>query len=228
MKDYLDANTIAAISSREGIAPVYFLWIEAKNRDTGALETMGLWSGWDTVDAQVLDPDTRLPVTRTYHAAGSVVEWPAVPLETGIVVRTIRFRLSQISDAVQIAIRGYDPKHAPVEYHVGFLDTNTQLLVSRPVPIFIGKINEAPITTPEAGGEGSIEIACVSDGRELTRTNPLKRSDEMQRRRMVGGVEDRIRQYSDVAGGWLQNIHWGEAKAAPAPSNNDTRRGILR
>lgn len=228
MKDDLDANTIAAISSREGIAPVRFLWIKGKNRETGALETMGLWNGWDTTDVQVLDPDTRLPVTRTYHAGGSAIEWPAVPLETGLVVRTIRFKLSQISPAVQLAIRGYDPKHAPVEYHIGFLDTNTKLMVAPARPIFVGKVNGSPITTPAAGGEGGIELACVSDSRELTRTNPLKRSDEMQRRRTVGGVEDRIRKYADVAGGWLQNVHWGEAKAPPAQTNSDTRRGILR
>lgn len=227
MKDDLDANTIAAISSREGIAPVRFLWIKAKNRETGALETAGFWNGWETTDVQVLDPDTRLPVTRTYHP-GSVIEWPAVPLETGLVVRTIRFKLSQINAAVQLAIRGYDPKHAPVEYHIGFLDTNTKLMVAPAWPIFGGKVNGSPITTPAAGGEGGIELACVSDSRELTRTNPLKRSDEMQRRRTVDGVEDRIRKYADVAGGWLQNVHWGEAKAPPAQTNNDTRRGILQ
>ncbi len=229
MKDYLDAATIAAISSRESIAPVYLLWIEAKNRSTGALETMGLWSGWDTTNIQVIDPDTRLPVTRTYHAGGSAIEWPAVPLETGVAVRNLRFRLSQINDAVQLAVRGYDPKHAPVEYHVGFLDTETKLLVSQPLPIFVGFINETPINTPAIGGDGSIEIVCVSDARELTRTNPLKRSDEMQRRRLVGGVEDRFRRYADVAGGWLQNVHWGEAKAAPpATSDGGGQRGILR
>jgi hypothetical protein len=66
--------------------------------------------------------------------------------------------------------------------------------------------------TPKVGEEGSIELSCVSDTRELTRVNPLKRSDEMQKRRVIGGVPDRFRRYSDVAGGWLQNIHWGEVK----------------
>lgn len=228
MKDYLDANTIAAISSRTGIAPVYFLWIEAKNRSTGTLETMGLWSGWDSVTTQVIHPDTRTEVTRTYHAGGSVIEWPAIPLETGLVVRNIRFVLSQISDAAQLAIRGYDPKHAPVQYHMGLFDPATQLLVAPPVPVFVGKVNGAPITTPAVGGEGSIELTCVSDTRELTRTNPIKRSDEMQKRRIVGGNPDRLRKYSDVAGGWLQNIHWGEAKAATAqPAGPPPDRGVL-
>lgn len=210
MKDYLDAPTIAAISSREGIIPSYYLWIEARNRTTGGIETMGLWNGWDAVDAQVLDPDTRLPVTRTYYAGGSIVGWPAIPLETGLVDRNVRITLSQINDAVQLAVRGYDVKHAPVQLHVGFADPSTHLPVAPAVPLFIGKVNGAPITTPAAGGEGSIELVCVSETRELSRTNPLKRSDEMQKRRLVGGTPDRFRKYTDVAGSWLQNIHWGE------------------
>lgn len=213
MKDYLDAGTIDAISSREGIAPAYFLWIKAKNRTTGAPETMGLWSGWDAVNAEVLDPDTRLPVTRPYQAGGSIVGWPAIPLETGLVVRNVRIRLSQINDAVQNAIRGYDAKHAPIEMHMGFFDPHSMIPVGPAIPVFIGRVNGAPITTPAAGDEGSIELVGVSDTRELTRVNPLKRSDEMQQRRVVSGVPDRFRRYSDVAGGWLQNIHWGEAKA---------------
>lgn len=217
MKDYLSAQNLAALSSRRAIKPVYFVWIEAKNRSTGGLETVGFWSGWDTVNETVIDPDTRAPVTRVYHAGGSVIQWPAIPLETGLVVRNIRFRLSQINAAVQMAIRGYDVKHAPVQYHVGFLDLDTELMVAPADSIFVGQVNGAPITTPAAGGEGGVELVCVSETRQLTRTNPIKRSDEMQKRRIVGGVPDRIRKYSDVAGGWLQNIHWGEAKATAQP-----------
>lgn len=212
MKDDLDLGTLDAISSREGIAPAYFLWIEARNREDGSLETMGLWSGWDAVNVDVIDRDTRTAITRPYQAGGSIVGWPSIPLETGIVPRTIRIRLSQINMAVQIAVRGYDPKHAPVQLHMGFMDIKTMLLVGPAEPIFVGRVNEAPISTPAAGGEGGIELSCVSDTRELTRTNPLKRSDEMQKRRLVGGEPDRFRRYSDVAGGWLQNIHWGEVK----------------
>lgn len=210
MKDYLDTPTMEAISSKKGIAPAYFLWIAGKNRSSGSVETMGLWNGWDAVDAVVRDPDTRVGVTRPYQAGGSIVNWPSIPLTTGLEVRTIRIRLSQINDAVQIAVRGYDPKHAPVQLHMGFMDLDTMLLVAPAVPVFIGRVNGTPISTPKAGEEGSIELSCVSDTRELTRTNPLKRSDEMQKRRIVSGVPDRFRRYSDVAGGWLQNIHWGE------------------
>lgn len=213
MKDYLTSANIDAISSREGIAPAYFLWIVGKNRTTGSVETMGLWSGWDATDVHVMDVDTRATISRTYQAGGSIVQWPAIPLETGIVVRTIRIGLSQINAAVQNAIRGYDPKHARVELHLGFFDIGTMLPVAPAVPVFIGKVNGSPISTPAAGGEGSITLSVVSETRELTRLNPIKRSDEMMKRRLVAGQPDRFRRYTDVAGGWLQNVHWGEAKA---------------
>lgn len=209
MRDYIDSATAAAISSRQGIIPVNFIWIAARNRSNGGLETAGFWNGWDAVTAQVIDPDTQLPVAREYQAGGSVIEVPAIPLESDLSVRTIRIRLSGINPAVELAIRGYDPKHAPIQIHRGFLDIETQLPVAPAVPRFIGWINGAPIKTPAVGGEGGVELSCVSHTRSLTKTNPLKRSDEMQRKR--GG--DRFRRYSDVAGGWLHNVHWGEAKS---------------
>lgn len=209
MRDYLDASTVAATRSREAILPVNFLWITAKNRSNGNPETLGLWSGWDSIDAQVIDVDTRLPMTRTYHAGGGVLEWPAIPLESDLTIRTIRIRLSQINTAVLDAIQGYDAKHAPVEIHRGYLDPDTHLIVAPAVPRFVGWINGAPKRIPAVGGEGGIELACASHSRALTKTVPLKRSDEMQRKRSG----DRLRRYTDVAGGWLHNAHWGEASA---------------
>lgn len=209
MRQYIDANTAAAIMSREAILPVNFIWITAKNRVTGNPESLGLWSGWDTVTAQVLHPDTLAPVSRDYHASGGVIEWPAIPLESNLSIRTIRVRLSQINSEVLDTIVGYDAKHAPVEIHRGYLDKETQLMVAPAVPRFVGWINGAPKRIPAIGGEGGIELAIVSHTRSLTRVNPAKRSDEAQRRR----DGDRFRRYTDVAGGWLANIHWGEAKA---------------
>lgn len=215
MRTYLDANTIAAIQSRTAIVPVNLIQITARNRSTGEPEYLRLWSGWDTADMQVLDPDTLLPASRTYHAGGGVIEWPAIPLESDLTIRTIRVRLSQINTQVLDAIQGYDAKHAPVEIHRGYLDPETMQPVAPAVPRFLGWVNGAPKRIPAAGGEGGIELSVVSHTRSLTRLNPLKRSDEFQRRR----AGDRFRRYTDVAGGWLANVHWGEAKAASSSTS---------
>lgn len=206
MRSYLDPAIVNAIQNREALKPVNYLQIKAKNRATGAIEVLCLWSGWDTVTAQVLDPDTLLPSTRVYHAGGGVVEWPSIPLETDLTVRTIRIVLSQVNTAVLDAIQGYDAKHAPVEIHRGYLDPETELPVAPAVPRFVGWINSAPKRTPAVGGEGGIELSVVSTTRALTKVHPLRRSDEQQRLR--GG--DRIRRYTDVAGGWLASISWGK------------------
>lgn len=208
MKDHFSAATITAIQSRQALVVANFIQIAARNRTTGGIEFLRLWSGWDTADVQVLDPDTLLPVTRTYYAGGGVVEWPQIPLTSDLSIRNIRVTLSQINNQVLDAVQGYDAKHAPVQIHRAYLDPETHLPVAPAVPRFIGFVNGAPKRVPAVGGEGGIELSIVSETRSLTRVNPLKRSDEFQQQR--GG--DRFRRYVDVAGGWLANVHWGEAK----------------
>lgn len=205
MKSY-DAATIAAIQNTEAIAPFNLLWIEAKNRETGGVQAVGFWNGLDTVDVQVINPATGLPVLRTYNGAGGLLDIPSLPLESDLSIRTIRILLSQIDGAVQLAVRGYDVKHAPVQIHRGFFNTDTMLPVAPAVRRFVGWVNGMTVLTPPAGGKGQIELSCVSHTRLLTKTNPLRRSDEQQRKR--GG--DRFRRHTDVAGNWLQDIHWGE------------------
>lgn len=204
----IDVQTRAALENRAAIAPVNLLWIEGKNRETGATEAIGFWNGLDTVDAQVINPNTGLPVTRTFNAAGALLDVPAIPMTSDLTARTIRIKLSQINDAVQNAVRGYDIRHARVEIFRGLLNVETMLPVGPALPRFVGWVNGAPITTPAVGEEGSISLDCVSYTRLLTKTNPLRRSDEQQRRRSG----DRFRRYTDVAGEWLQDIHWGEEK----------------
>lgn len=205
----LDTPTIAAIQNEEAIAPFNLVWIEAKDRGSGNLHGIGFWNGLDTVDIQVVDPNTGMAIMRTYNGAGSLLEVPALPLESDLTIRTIRIVLSQIDGAVQLAVRGYDAKHAPLQIHRGFFNVETMLPVGPAVPRFIGWVNAMNINTPSVNGEGSVELSCVSHSRLLTKTNPLRRSDEQQRLRSG----DRFRRHTDVAGEWLQNIHWGENKS---------------
>lgn len=57
---------------------------------------------------------------------------------------------------------------------------------------------------PAAGGEGGIRFDIVSDTRQLTRTNPAKRSAAHQRTRGDDAFHDDI----GVVGDW--NIPWGQ------------------
>lgn len=203
----VDSATAAAYQSRRAHIPRYFVWIEARNRSTGDLETMGLWNGEDTVDVAVINPESGLPVTRTYHASGSLLNIDPIPSVSDLTVRNIRIGLSQISAAVQQAIRGYDPRLGRVQIHRGMLDLETREVIGNPVPLWDGQINGSPIETPAVGEEGGIALDAVSHTRMLTRTNAAKRSDETQKLR----DGDRLRRHSDVAGEWA--FWWGEEKA---------------
>lgn len=200
-----DSATVAAVQSRAGIIRRNLVWIVAKNRDTGAPESTGLWNELDPVTITVVSADSGEDEARTYHGAGGLLQVERVPLVADLSIRTIRISLSQISEAVQQAIRGYDPRLAHVELHRAFFDPATRAIVAKPLPRFVGRLNKAPINTPATGGEGGIAIEVVSHTRELTRTNPAKKSDETQQLR-----GDRFRRYAGTAGQWDQ--FWGETK----------------
>lgn len=207
MKAY-DQATLTALQNREAIAPFNLLWIEAKNRDNGGLEAIGFWNGLDVADVTVINPETNLPTVRTYYGAGSLLDIPAIPQESDLTIRSIRILLSQVDAATQLAVRGYDVRLAPIQVHRGYFDVDTMQPVAPARARFIGWVNNMKINTPAVGGSGNIELTCVSHTRQLTKTNPLRRSDEQQKRRQG----DRFRRHTDVAGEWLQNVFWGEAK----------------
>jgi hypothetical protein len=200
----VDSSTSNYLNAGKGVIPRSFVWIKAKNRDTGAAEHIGFWNGLDSVDATVIDGVSGLPVTRTYHAAGSLLSVGTITRTPELEVRTVRVGLSQISDAVQLLVRGYDVRHAPIEIHEGYLDLETRKLVGDAIIDFVGWVNGAPIDTPAVGQNGGIQVECVSHSRMLTRTNPAKKSHEAQKRRSG----DKYRQYNTVAGQW--QYWWGE------------------
>lgn len=202
----IDNDTAAYLQTRKGVISRDLLWITAKERDTGNTVATGFWNDLDSVTLTVVSGETGSPVSRTYHGTGTLISISPIPLISDLTVRTITITLSRISTQVQQAIRGYDPRFGHVEIHRALFDLATRELVAAPVPHFVGSINGAPMAVPRPGEEGSIALSVVSHSRELTRTNPLKRSDETQKRRSG----DRFRQYSGVAGQW--EFFWGEEK----------------
>ncbi|HMQ28146.1 MAG TPA: hypothetical protein PKA98_19310, partial [Acidimicrobiales bacterium] len=98
-----------------------------------------------------------------------------------------------------------------------------RVLVEEPTRVFKGYIDEISITEGASGGESSCEATLASSARALTRSPPLRRSDEVQKRK--GG--DRFRRHADVSG--AVDVWWGQQRqsarqvAAPAPSGPRTR-----
>lgn len=216
----VDGATSDYLQARAGLVARDFLWLEGRNRTTGATEAVGFWSDLDTVTVTVVSGQTGLQVARDYTGSGSLIAIDPIPLTADLTIPQVRIRLSPIDEAVEIAIRGYEPRQAVVEIHRGLFDLDTRALVAPPLPHFVGRVEKAPIATPAVGGEGGVELTVVGHINELTRTNPAKKSDESQRRR----ADDRFYRYASVVKNWP--IYWGEEKARPAPGPGGIPDGL--
>jgi len=204
MRSYSPA-TAAALASRAGLVAHVLVWASAKNRDTGAVEQIGFWTGDDhqdfTIDAEA----------RSYFGAGGMLEIAPLVMQAGIVVRMQRLVLSPLAPEVAQLFRGYDARLAPVQIHRALFDPDTRDLVDTPHLLFRGWIDAASIVTPEAGGAAQIEVTLAGAARALTRSLPGKRSDEAQQRR----AGDRFRRHVDVSG--AVEVWWGARRAAATP-----------
>jgi hypothetical protein len=134
----------------------------------------------------------------------------AVPYVIGTDIRTIQVKLSQIHASVQSMVREKNIRHRWAEVYRALYSPTTGLVVSTPFPRFIGRIDGAPLVTPEEGGEGSVTVKIVSSTVDLTRVNTAMKSDAQQRTR----DGDTFREFADVAGD--VEIWWGETSSKSA------------
>lgn len=203
MRTY-DSNTIAALSKASTIQRV-FLYVRGKDSG-GSPVNFGFWNGVGDVSVSVVSAIDGATESRTYIGGGSLIKVPALPLRIGLEARTIEVTLSQIHTSVRDMVYGNNIRHAVTEIHRGYFDTETGQIVSTPYARWLGKINGAPEEIPAAGGEGSIKLRIASNTRDLTLTNPAKKSDESQRLRS----DDRFRRFTGVAG--RVGVWWGESQ----------------
>lgn len=197
MRTY-SATTAAYFARRGPIVARALVWIAAKNRETGAVETIGFWTGADHAEF-VIDG-----AARTYYGAGAALDIDPLRFAAGLQVRNQRLRMSQIAAETQIAIRGYEMRHAPVEIHRALFDPETELLVDTPHRLFKGYVDKVQINTPKKGEKGSIDVTLSSAARALTAPLSRKRSDASLRAR---APNDAFRQYASLAD--KVETYWG-------------------
>jgi len=198
-----------------------FLWIVARERDTGDPAAVGFWSDVDDLgDARVINPDTGLEVSRAYKGAGGLVEIDAIPAVSMIEVQDVNIRLSQLDAAVEQAVRLYDVKQARVEIHRGLYDPESRLQVAPAYVRFVGFVNNVTILTPAEGRDGGVNLTCVSHTQELMRSNPATRSHEDQ----INNRSTSDNFLADTAVAFEWEIDWG---AVQGSQNVDTRKGLF-
>lgn len=190
----LEASFLSSLQAArdEGIAPVYFLWVEAKNRSTGAVEAMGLWSGDEDITINVRTPTGGL--TSRAYLGGCNLSVSGLQYVADLTDNPITASMSQIAPATQQLVRGTDVRLAYCEVHG--TTWNGGALSSNPDLLWVGIVDDVQIGTPEAGGEGGIALTIRSEiMSQLTAINPAKSSDSHQRRR---DPDDRFCEYSST------------------------------
>lgn len=178
------------------VAPRWLIWVSAKNRSTGEVETAGFWTGEDDLSIEI---DGQ---PRTYTGAGATLAIGDLTYEAGLDVQAQRISLSILAPEVEEAIRTFDARLAPVEVHMALFDpeNGAEIGTSR---AFSGWIEEAPIKQ-SAKGSAVCELSLMSSSRAGTRTLGVKKSSASQRLR---ASTDRGRDYADLSG--EVSVTWG-------------------
>jgi len=177
----------------------WLVWIEARNRETNAIEALGMWTGTG-VRQFVADS-----VNRIFHGT-SVLQMPALHDEAGIRVRRVEIGLNGLAAAAENAVRAYDTYNAPVTIWRAEFDENRNL-IAPPERQWRGRIETAPITTAAMGEGCDIRLSLISDAWRLTVSPPLTKSAAAQAAR-----GDQGRRYSNVHDA---NVMWGEKQQKP-------------
>jgi hypothetical protein len=204
----LDPAILAEFAAREGMVARLLVWIEARDRATGAPTPGGFWTGDDHQDFLIGG------ATRTYWGAGALLTTPVLQMEAGLKVRTHRLIFSPLAPEVAQVIRGYETRNARAEMHIAYFNKLTHALIAEPARVFNGFVSPVKITTPPTGGQAKVEVGLLSTAQYLTRTLAVKKSDESLRAR---AQSDGFRKYTTITG--AVTTVWGEHKAAaPSPT----------
>jgi hypothetical protein len=205
MRNQPSAITSAlATATEDGVITRIAIWIEARNRASGEVEEIGCWDGDEDTELSVIRGRDGATVTRPYYG-GAPLKIGDIVRSSDLTVQTLQIDLSQLADAVRLAVRTHDVARSPIEIHEILLSPETGRPLAADLPVFHGIIDGAPIKTPRVGGEGSTVLSCVSEMMALLdRGNPEKGSYEAQKLR--GGDEWNL--YAGSVETW--DIRWGQ------------------
>lgn len=191
MRDY-DSGFVSALAAArdQGLAPVWFLWVVARDRDTGDPEPLGFWSGDEDITLTVGLPDGSTD-ERSY-LGGCGLSIAGIEYVADLTDTPVTATLSQIAPAAQELVRGLEARLAYCEIHCTVM--TGRAFASAPQLQWVGILDDAPISTPQAGSDGAITLSIRSELMVmLGATNPAKSSDAHQKRRSAG---DRFNEYA--------------------------------
>lgn len=210
-----DAATIAYLgrAADEGVIARYLFWIEARDRDTGAPHTLGLWTGQGarefTVEGQA----------RIYLGDRGVLDVPEFRYVTGLRVPQMTINLTPLLPELQQAIRLYTVRRAPVQIHRVLFDPDTRVQVGAPHRMFQGRVVGLDWPTEPPGSNVALPITLAPSTDDLTRALSGRKSDAAQQRRSG----DRFRRYAGVG---AVPVYWGENAPKSGGAINTITKGL--
>lgn len=187
--------------TRADIAHDVLLWVEARNRGSGATETVGLHTG---AEPREFDPEGT--GDRLYYGAGALIDVAPMEFVPGLLVQRQRLSLGGLTTEVEQLVRGYDVRQAPATIHVARLNPLSGAVLGFD-RAFKGFVDGVSISEPEQGGNATLDVTLVSEMRALTETQPDKVSDEAHQR---AETNDRWLRYADTSG--TVSVFWGQRK----------------
>lgn len=173
---------------RNGLITQEMVSIKARHRTTGVEEWFCFYTGLDTYAFNVVSGETGTLVSRTFAGDGSVLQIGKSVRRSGLEYKNKTVTLSMLHPTVELMVRGYDLRMAPIEFHIGVLDPASRLFADDPQVDWQGFINEPNSVRPAPGSEGGVTFSCLSHSVELTYINPLMRAHEIQSQRSGDGL----------------------------------------
>lgn len=196
----IDTALYNHLVAREGIEAHVLVWIEAKNKTTGAAEPFGIWTG---------DDDRSFTIDggpRTYLGAGSLLDVGDLVSEQGYVVRVTRMSVAHLQPDIAVLV-ARDLRHVPCTWHQVHLAPGSFDLVAPPRRVFKGRVELTPLPDAAEGEEARAEFELVSYARDMSMPLSLKKSSAALRAREP---TDTFRQYIAVSG--KISTSWGESR----------------
>lgn len=210
----VSSNTYAALQKARtrGIVTRDFVWLRARHRETGALETTGICSEAVAVTVDVIRPDTGAVVSRTYQPGAGLMSIPPIPATLKLEERRLRLTFSRLSPAIINAVRAYDVKGQPVQIHRALYDPDSMRQVDPAHCRFDGFVLSARIRRPKVGNEGVIVVE-ITDHSASLKANPIKISREFFRERDGDRGGDYVDAYMRTV--WGQEVKVRERRRQP-------------
>ncbi len=210
----LDIDTLNALKGARERALIIrdFVWITAQTYG-GSPVSFGFCSEIEDVTISLLDVRTGTTLSRSFVGGGALLAIPSIPQSAGLSFQSVKIRLNRSHAQVQNLFLSNNAGNAQCDIYRGVFDADTHLIVAPPTIRLPGKIDSAKQTISKVGGQDYIETTVVSSLRELTKTNPNKKSHATQKAMRA----DNWRKYE----GKKSPVDWGEfvEEAQPAPSN---------